>query len=331
MPARFDVSTAEAYLTKSVAASSGYTIEFELYYPSSIPDIGGVFDPNQIEIGSLVEFSADYIFPDNGGPLGWDTNTLSRQGTVVTDAWQPFSILVTNVGGTSWDVTWTVNGANIGTDSAQTFDVDDSQPLPFVLGGRALGFAAGQIFYMRNVVVRDAGGTAIFSDDLAGDLSKWDSVVGAASIVPSPWRAEFDVSVADGAGWATVARGARDHYDITVNCLIPQATLDSLAGAASALFVNIGDESGSPGDNMLAIWTGTEYQFQSGRGRHRAERSSLTSRSTSSRRSTSSAAQAGILAGRPTGRSSEPTRVSTSDSATPIRCRYGSAPRRSSR
>ena len=276
--ARFDASVIEAYITKSVAPGAfSYALElsFDVYFPSSIPDLGGTFDPNIVEVGSAVEGSYDSLFPDNSPlPVSWETNSLSNVGSVPVDTWITVVVDMQNTGTNLWDVTWTIGGDTLGTDFAQPFDGDYTVAFPFNLGARALGFEAGQVFYMRNVLLTDAASTVLFSDDFSsGDFSNWDSFTGDCTVIDTSVNnvAKFDASVSD--AYARKTLGPATVYAISTSVRLPSpavmATFPSGNWTAVVLQIEPSDSDGlqySPTVTAGGIGWVTYFNFVSPTG-----------------------------------------------------------------
>jgi hypothetical protein len=251
--AQFSSLNNNSYVTKALSAESQYTFEFETYMPLLTMQQNG--DADLIEIlgqsnGVYAESSTNNWWTDAGG---------GPAGTVVdlADTWFPIKMVATNTGGSNWSCDTYVNGVLLFSGETFTSSTYDIQ-----VGALFAGVKPGRFYYIRNVSVKNAAMSVIFSDDFSsGDFSAWDSVtnpVGAQVVsgfpvlptVSQPFYAKFD-----GSAFASKTVAASSKHTIAWTCLTPQTTLTGLglvAGHQTASFLVATDATDA--DDIFSVY-----------------------------------------------------------------------------
>lgn len=189
--AQFDCSGGDAYAIKSVPASTAFTITPVLAIPaasyaalvgaaSASADMLVVGDPSGAEDGLYSHPVVPDFWVDGQPYLG--PGAFGPQPAV---QFVPVLHLVHDIGN-DWFATWTVDGNPLVGPYTTTLPNDDTQSLQINAAGIFAAAIPGEMYELFSIEVRDAASAIVFSDDFAdGTFDAWDSIVGAASIVPN--------------------------------------------------------------------------------------------------------------------------------------------------
>jgi hypothetical protein len=183
----------DVYVTKTVGPSTAYTISVDVIVPASTVSGLGTFssagwlfvgDPTGVEDelwlrGGVWKFSAD------------QQGSLATIGPIRDLLFQTKAIL-THVSGTTWTMEWQANGVTIWSPYSISLPNTETDPFEFGIGALFAAGRTGEIYYVGNVVVKDAANATVFSDDFSGsDFSHWDAQVGTnLSVVAVPEQPE---------------------------------------------------------------------------------------------------------------------------------------------
>lgn len=181
-----DLSADAAYVAQSLPPSSVYTITFEMMIPAAtfaavVPTPGAFAELLTLGgVGGLYGHPSPptYSTDDGGGFASTPPNTA--------DHWAAVTVTLTYTSGTDRDVLWNVDGTDLFAAYPVTYPADDTQPFDIRLGGFGVP-STDQIYFFRNVVVKDGSSAVIFSDDFSSDdTSAWDTTYGAATVEDAP-------------------------------------------------------------------------------------------------------------------------------------------------
>lgn len=200
MIAKFDASAGQAYVSVALPPAAGYTLTFQAFMtPEAL--VAFQTDPNCSLLAIPAAGNIDGIYIESGAP-DFSTYFGSPGGTVDLGSWMEIECVLTFSSGTSRDTTFTANGA-IFADGVQDYALASTDPFPINVGPIFCTSASpGAVVYVRNFVAKDNTNAVVFADDFSGgDLSAWDTTVGAASVV-----ADSDVTPAvEGSGGVRVS------------------------------------------------------------------------------------------------------------------------------
>jgi len=223
-----DCSSASAFLEKDgITWPSEWYAEYRIAFPAATLaalaglGTGNVFAASFWEIDD--SGGSSVIYNSIGNPEVWSaagvnspaelfafgTAYKTRLGVFVADTWNTVKI---HFDGTSFN--YTINGSAVAGLSDTPGGVFDS----FYVGGRFSAIVSGAVYYMDGIKIGTTdGGTDIFADDFESDLSGWDDVVGASSIVADPGFDEGTGSGFDETGSDTTTFSAAVRVGVAFN------------------------------------------------------------------------------------------------------------------
>lgn len=181
-----------AYAEVGLAPSSHYTMTINCRVPQDTIDALAAWGPGNtaalVFMGDLADFLGDFAFGTFTGIYQFEVAQGPAGGALITDT--DFDVVAefTYDSGTLWDIQWTIAGTPINLDTSVDCGVTSGDPMPLFIGAPYVPQPPVQTYFVNSVWVDGIDSMDhLFDDDFAsGDFSKWDTVVGDASVVDRP-------------------------------------------------------------------------------------------------------------------------------------------------
>lgn len=178
-------ASSDAYVTKNVPASTAHTVTVSARVPTAGYDaltVAGYVTAYFLAVGD--PFGAiDGFYCDL--TLGFGNYHLPGEyilPPIASNTWATLTCEMEHVSGGTWQMTWSTPNGSL-TPFNISLGFDETEPLPLNVGGVQSSWLVGEAYEVRDVEVRDAADTVVFSDDFSsGNFDAWDDVFGDVTI-----------------------------------------------------------------------------------------------------------------------------------------------------
>lgn len=188
---------ANSYVSETalgLTTSTGFSLELDVCVPAAtlsaiFSTLGSGFSTaDWLEIIGATGQDGVYAYDTSGTPT-WQFYADRFAGTAAGTLPQDISFHVKyaatwNSGGSTWDIVVSVDATSLFTYSTTVFGTTTDTINTFHVGGFAGEGVTNELYYVDNVVFKNAAGTTVFSDDFeSGGTGTWSSTTGTVSVV----------------------------------------------------------------------------------------------------------------------------------------------------